>query len=97
MKGLLAQEGIRAYGTLTAITEALTGRSSPDTYSQPAFLVTSLVLPSYTVTSLDSVPSDSDPGESDVEPLETLEIRVQCSTSRPCPSWSLCSNAPSHR
>lgn len=37
-KGPLAQEGIRAYGTLTAITEVLTGRSSPDTYSQSAFL-----------------------------------------------------------
>lgn len=37
------------------------------------FLVTSLALPSYTITSSDSVPSDSDPGESDVEPLE---IRV---------------------
>lgn len=64
-----------AYGTLTAITEVLTGRSSPDTYSQPAFLVSSLVLPSYTVTSLDSVPSDSDPRESDVEPLETGHFR----------------------
>lgn len=69
-KGLLVPEGIQAYGTLTVITQALAWHPSPVTHPQPAFLSHFLGVTSYTITSLDSVPSDSDPVASNSEPLE---------------------------